>query len=137
MTSFYVRGSNRQLLLCRCLSLFLLDFYQIPHQRYISTLFLLLYCSIFACCFSSSVTWVTSTVLILKKIISWLLIFPFSVMRLFTKVDSCDISRHNYFLGCDQQFPFLWDFRCDSPDLSSSSSLCRSDHSFSQKNLLR
>ena len=46
----------------------------------ISTLFLLLYCSFFCCCFSSSVTLITSRVLALETTNSWLLIFPFFPM---------------------------------------------------------
>ena len=51
----------------------------------------LLYFSIFAC-FYSLVTQDLNRVLTSETTISWLLIFPFSVMRLFTEVDSSNIS---------------------------------------------
>ena len=56
----------------------------------ISTLLLLLYCFIFACCFSSSVARDMDRVLILDTTISLLLSFLLSVVKLFLDIDSSD-----------------------------------------------
>ena len=106
----FLRDWIQYLILCRCLSLFFSRFsfdtsLEIPN---ISLLLLLLYCSTFPC-FSSKVTQVMSRVLILEKTIIWLLIFPFSLMGLFTEVDNCDISSHNFFMVASTvTFPFRY-----------------------------